>query len=119
MKALFIASALVAAVAMPALGQWVRLGTSDNAAIAVDTSSIKRSGSSRLYWSRVEYFVPVNGFSRIDTYQRANCNQRRIRTVETRGYDMAGQLVERSLKARTQDVVPDTLDGLVFEKVCN
>lgn len=119
MKTLLITLGLVTAVAMPAQAEWVRLGSSDNAAIAIDTSSIKRTGSSRLYWSRIEYFVPQSGFSRIDTYQRANCKQGRIRTIETRGYDLAGQLIERSLKARTQDVVPDTLDGLTFEAVCN
>lgn len=119
MKALLIASAIVAAVALPAQAEWVRLGSSDNAAIAIDTSSVKRTGSSRLYWSRVEYFVPQSGFSRIDTYQRANCKQSRIRSIETRGYDLAGQLIERSLKGRTFDVVPGTLDGLAFEAVCN
>lgn len=118
MKTLLIASAIVAAVTLPAQAEWVRLGSSENAAIAIDTSSVKRTGSNRLYWSRVEYFVPQLGFSRIDTYQRANCKQNRIRTIETRGYDLAGQLIERSLKARTQDVVPDTLDGLAFEEVC-
>lgn len=119
MKALLIASALVAAVSQPALAEWVRLGSSENAAIAIDTSSIKGTRSSRLYWSRIEYFVPQSGFSRIDTYQRANCKQNKIRTIETRGYDLSGQLIERSLKSRTQDVVPDTLDGLAFEAVCN
>lgn len=118
MKTLLIASAIVAAVASPALAEWVQVGSGDRAAIAIDTSSIKRTGSSRLYWSRLEFWIPREGFSRIETYQRANCNQGRIRTIETRGYDLSGQLVERSLKAHTIDVVPDTLDGAAFEVVC-
>jgi hypothetical protein len=118
MKTLLIASAIVAAVALPAQAEWVQVGSGDRAAIAIDTSSIKRTGVSRLYWSRLEFWEPSNGFSRIETYQRANCNQGRIRTIETRGYNMAGQLIERSLKTHTVDVVPDSLDGAAFEAVC-
>ena len=119
MKSFWIAPLFLLAVALPAQAQWVRIGSSDNATFSIDTSSVKRTGSSRLFWSRLEYFVPQSGFSRIDTYQRAYCSSGRIRAIEMRGYDLAGQLIERSLKARTQDVVPDTLDGLAFEAVCN
>lgn len=108
----------LASMILPAQAQWVTLGSSDRASIAIDTSSIKASGSSRFYWTRLTYFLPEGGFSRIDSYEKASCNSQRVKPVTMRGYNLAGQLVEES-PGKSQYIVPGTLGSLAFEAVCS
>ena len=101
--------------------EWMTLPEGRNVIVAVDRSSIRTSGSDKVFWSVfLAKTVREDGFRHMLTQYSLNCERETSRTLATVFYKEDGSVMETSANPATDSPIPPgTMMSQILAAVCH